>query len=91
MHVVMPAHACAHSFLLLCRALNNLHLHLSLGIPGFMAPEFLVEDVSYAPLGTGRCMGLQNAARRLHNIETPAPLPVLKALFHQTRNAAEPP
>ena len=29
-----------------CRSLNNLHLHLSLGMPGFISPEFLVEDVS---------------------------------------------
>ena len=26
-------------------SLNNLHLHLSLGLPGFVAPEFLVEEV----------------------------------------------
>ena len=28
------------------RLLNNLHLHLALGIPEFVAPEFFVEDVS---------------------------------------------
>ena len=26
-------------------SLNNLQLHLSLGLPGFVAPEFLVEEV----------------------------------------------
>lgn len=33
------------------RALNGLHLHISLGLPGFLAPEFLVEDVSAWRLG----------------------------------------
>lgn len=34
------------------RALNGLHLHISLGLPGFLAPEFLVEDVSAWRLGS---------------------------------------
>ena len=43
----------------LCRSLNNLHLHLSLGMPGFISPEFLVEDVSVyctQPDTQGRCI-----------------------------------
>ena len=37
-------------------SLNNLHLHLSLGLPGFVAPEFLVEEVSGAVHGCRECM-----------------------------------
>ena len=43
-HVYGPAYFPSIPFT--CRSLNNLHLHLSLGMPGFISPEFLVEDVS---------------------------------------------
>jgi len=39
-------HCLGGTFVDFMRSLNNLHLHLSLGMPGLISPEFLIEDVS---------------------------------------------
>ena len=44
-------------------SLNNLHLHLSLGLPGFVAPEFLVEEVSRAVHEVAAIVVVGGAAR----------------------------